>query len=67
MLTTMLAALGVGVEGGREGTRSFPGEGLYLADDDRECTRRVRKDGDFWQEEKVVHGGANAHGSLENG
>lgn len=67
MLTAMLAALGVGVEGGREGTRSFPGEGLYLAEDDLECTRRMRKDGDFWQEEKQEHGGANAHGSLENG
>lgn len=56
--------VGVGVERGREGTRRFPGEGLYLAEDDRECTRRMRKDGDFWPEEKQEHGDAKAHWKM---
>lgn len=46
---------GAGSGGRRGGTSSTSslGEGLYLAEDDQECTGRMRSKGEFW--EKLKH------------
>lgn len=56
-------ALGLGVEGTETVPPSTsPGEGLYCAEDDREFTRRLRNDGEFWKEGKQESTGVQAQG-----
>ena len=66
MLPESAQGSGAGSGAGREGTSSL-GEGLYLAADDQEFTRRMRNEGDFWQKLKHECRGVKACGYSEIG